>query len=315
MEKIIEVKGLTKSFGDFKAVDNLDFDVNRGDVYGFLGPNGAGKSTTIRMLLSLVQPDTGTIRIFGKDLSKDRDKIMANIGCIVEKPDFYKYLSARKNLEILGRYNKVPSSKSKIEELLEFVGLAGRGDDLVKGYSHGMRQRLGIAQAMLHDPDLIILDEPTTGLDPQGIIDIRNLIVYLSKDRGKTIFLSSHILHELELVASSMAILNKGKLVIQGELKTLLDDNDRVVEIKTSRPDDALIILKEADFNYSSNINSEGLIEIHLPYNAIPAIVACLVEKGISVYSVESRRRLEDLFLKLTESAGRMKVKVTGTLN
>lgn len=308
MEKIIEVRGLTKSYGSFKAVDQLDLDVYQGDVFGFLGPNGAGKSTTIRMLLTLIKPDSGDIRIFGKELHEHRSSILSRIGCIVEKPDFYKFLSARKNLEVLAQYNKVRLSKTKIDELLEFVGLKGRGDDVVKGYSHGMKQRLGLAQALLHDPDLIILDEPTTGLDPQGIIDIRNLILYLSKEKKKTIFLSSHILHELELVASRMAILNKGKMVLQGSLSELLHDSDRVVEIRVENPVAVYGALAGTEFDKMRLGYSSSHVQLQLGLPQIPLLLNWMVANNISVFGVESRRQLEDLFLKLTESAERMLV-------
>jgi ABC-type multidrug transport system ATPase subunit len=308
MEKIIEVRGLTKSYGSFKAVDQLDLDVYRGDVFGFLGPNGAGKSTTIRMLLTLIKPDGGDIRIFGKELHEHRSSILSRIGCIVEKPDFYKFLSARKNLEVLAQYNKVRLSKTKIDELLEFVGLKGRGDDAVKGYSHGMKQRLGLAQALLHDPDLIILDEPTTGLDPQGIIDIRNLILYLSKEKGKTIFLSSHILHELELVASRMAILNKGKMVLQGSLSELLHDSDRMVEVRVEHPEMVYNLLANTEFDKMRLGYTVSHVQLQLGLPQIPLLLNWMVANNISVFGVESRRQLEDLFLKLTESAERMLV-------
>jgi ABC-type multidrug transport system ATPase subunit len=308
MEKIIEVRGLTKSYGSFKAVDQLDLDVYRGDVFGFLGPNGAGKSTTIRMLLTLIKPDGGDIRIFGKELHEHRSSILSRIGCIVEKPDFYKFLSARKNLEVLAQYNKVRLSKTKIDELLEFVGLKGRGDDAVKGYSHGMKQRLGLAQALLHDPDLIILDEPTTGLDPQGIIDIRNLILYLSKEKGKTIFLSSHILHELELVASRMAILNKGKMVLQGSLSELLHDSDRMVEVRVEHPEKVYNLLANTEFDKMRLGYTVSHVQMQLGLPQIPLLLNWMVANNISVFGVESRRQLEDLFLKLTESAERMLV-------
>ena len=308
MEKIIEVRGLTKSYGSFKAVDQLDLDVYRGDVFGFLGPYGAGKSTTIRMLLTLIKPDGGDIRIFGKELHEHRSSILSRIGCIVEKPDFYKFLSARKNLEVLAQYNKVRLSKTKIDELLEFVGLKGRGDDAVKGYSHGMKQRLGLAQALLHDPDLIILDEPTTGLDPQGIIDIRNLILYLSKEKGKTIFLSSHILHELELVASRMAILNKGKMVLQGSLTELLHDSDRVVEVRVEHPEMVYNLLANTEFDKMRLGYTVSHVQLQLGLPQIPLLLNWMVANNISVFGVESRRQLEDLFLKLTESAERMLV-------
>ena len=309
MEKVIEVRGLHKNYGSFNAVDNLDLDVYKGDVFGFLGPNGAGKSTTIRMLLSLIKPTSGSIKVFGKDLASNRNEILGNIGCIVEKPDFYKYLSARKNLELLAGLSNVKNSSKKIDELIDFVGLTGRGNDYVKNFSHGMKQRLGIAQALLHDPELIILDEPTTGLDPQGIIDIRNLILHLSKVQGKTVFLSSHILSEMELIASRMAVINKGKTVAQGELRTLLNDENRIVRIHTDRVVEAEILVKNsAQWNaIYKGLDEDGLsFQIHL--EDIPKLNLFFVENGFQVFALESRRQLEDFFLKMTESAERMPI-------
>ena len=192
-QTIIKVEHLAKNFGSFEAVKDVSFAVNKGDVFGFLGPNGAGKSTTIRCLLSLIQPDKGTIELFGKSLNNDRSAILRNIGSIIEKPDFYKYLSAQKNLEIFARVSGAQVSSKEIAEMLDFVGLGNRAKHKVKGFSHGMKQRLGIAQTLLHKPELIILDEPTTGLDPQGIIEIRNLILRLKNEQNKTILLSSHL--------------------------------------------------------------------------------------------------------------------------
>lgn len=300
MNKIIDVIGLTKSFGANKAVNELNLSVYEGDVFGFLGPNGAGKSTTIRMILSLIRPDNGQIKIFGKNLLDDRISILNRIGCIIEKPDFYKYLTARKNLKLLAHYNGVDASDKKIDEVIELVGLQGRSDESVKGYSHGMKQRLGIAQALIHDPDLIILDEPTTGLDPQGIIDIRNLILYLSKEKGKTVFLSSHILYEIELVANRMAILNKGKLVVQGEVKDLLNSEDSIVEIQMSDPHIAKTKLKESLNIDSTVIDDNENLRCDLDAEKVPAIISFLTEHGFKIYQVKSRRHLEDLFLKLT---------------
>lgn len=300
MNKIIDVIGLSKAYGANKAVDGLDLSVYEGDVFGFLGPNGAGKSTTIRMILSLIRQDSGQIKIFGKNILDDRISILNRIGCIIEKPDFYKYLTARKNLKLLAHYNGVDASDKRIDEVIELVGLHGRSDESVKGYSHGMKQRLGIAQALIHDPDLIILDEPTTGLDPQGIIDIRNLILYLSKEKGKTVFLSSHILYEIELVANRMAILNKGRLVVQGEVKDLLNSEDSIVEIQMIDPQNAKAKLKEA-LNIDSVVLEDGEnLRCDLDAEKVPAIISFLAEHGFKIYQVKSRRHLEDLFLKLT---------------
>jgi ABC-type multidrug transport system ATPase subunit len=308
MEQILKVRGLEKSFGDFKAVDGLDLDVYRGDVFGFLGPNGAGKSTSIRMLLSLIKPTAGTIEIFGKNFENNRNYILSRIGSIVEKPDFYKYLSAKKNIEIFARLSGVSKSNSQIEELIEFVGLKGRGDDKVKNYSHGMKQRLGLAQALVHDPELIILDEPTTGLDPQGIIDIRNLILYLSKEKNKTIFLSSHILSEMELIATRMAIINKGKCVAQGSIHDLLNDDDRIVTITVSEVDTVLNYINASAWKTHINSVDGDTILFNLTFKQISELNKELVNQGFNIHGLESRRQLEDFFLKLTESAERMMV-------
>lgn len=224
-EPVIEVRGLYKSYGNVHAVNGIDITVNRGDIYGFLGPNGAGKSTTIRMMLSLVRPTAGTISIFGKPLSQHRHAILSNVGCIVERPDFYNYLSARRNLELLAMLSGAVVSKETTMRTLEMVGLASRADSKVKTFSHGMKQRLGIAQALIHNPELIILDEPTTGLDPQGMIDVRNIIVRLARDHGKTVVLSSHLLSEVEQTINRMVIINKGKVLVEGNVDDLVGQN------------------------------------------------------------------------------------------
>lgn len=211
MSSIIQVKDLNKDFGEIKAVSNLSFSVPAGQVYGFLGQNGAGKSTTIRMLLTLIKPSSGTIQIFGMELQKHRKEILRKVGAIIERPDLYKYLTALENLRIFGIMSGIKVSEKKLMDQLAMVGLADRAHSKVKTYSQGMKQRLGIATALVHDPELIILDEPTNGLDPQGIADIRNLILHLKKDLGKTLVVSSHLLGEVELIADSMIIIDKGK--------------------------------------------------------------------------------------------------------
>ena len=243
-ETVIEISGLSKRFKDIRAVNEVDFKVHKGDVFGFLGPNGAGKSTTIRMILSLISPTNGTIKIFGKSLTENRKEILANIGAIVEKPDFYLYLPAIKNLEILARISGKEISQKRILELLELVGLKDRAKSKVKTFSHGMKQRLGIAQALLHNPELIVLDEPTTGLDPQGVKEIRDLIIHLSKDENKTIFLSSHILSEIELVANRMLIINKGSKVVEGEVNQLLSSKTLKVTIEVENVETAKKVLE-----------------------------------------------------------------------
>lgn len=224
MQPVIEIRDLHKSYRHIHAVDGINLTVYQGDIYGFLGPNGAGKSTTIRMILSLVRPTSGTIHIFGKPLSTHREWILSKIGNIVERPDFYNYLSARKNLELLGKLSRADVTRASIYRVLEKVGLASRAESKVKTFSHGMKQRLGIAQALLHNPELIVLDEPTTGLDPQGMVDIRNIILSLAHDHGKTVVLSSHILSEIEQTANRMIIINNGKVKVEGAVSDLVAD-------------------------------------------------------------------------------------------
>ena len=194
----------------------------------------------------MIKPTDGEIRLFEKSLSRDRISILKNIGAIVEKPDFYTYLSAFKNLEILGRLSQTDVSRKRIMEVLEFVGLEKRYKSKVKTFSHGMKQRLGLAQALLHDPDLIILDEPTTGLDPQGMKEIRELIIHLSKEQNKTILLSSHILSEVEIVASRMIILNKGKKIVEGTVSELLNSDELQVTVEVDNLEIAEQKIKES---------------------------------------------------------------------
>ena len=300
-EKIIEIKNLSKQFKEVKAVDELSLSVYRGDIFGFLGPNGAGKSTTIRMLLSLVVPTEGEIKLFGKSLKKDRISILKNIGAIVEKPDFYGYMSAYKNLEILGRLSQTDVSKKRILEVLEFVGLEKRYKSKVKTFSHGMKQRLGLAQALLHNPELIILDEPTTGLDPQGMKEIRELIIHLSKDENKTIFLSSHILSEVEIVATRMIILNKGKKVVEGSVAELLNRDELKVTVETENAAEAERIVKESKWRDKLNSSANNKLIFTLRQNEISELNKYLVEKGIDVDALIPTRSLEGYFLEITD--------------
>jgi ABC-2 type transport system ATP-binding protein len=298
-EKIIEVNNLVKHYGKFKAVEDVSFDVYRGDVFGFLGPNGAGKSTTIRTLLTLIKPTAGEIRVFNKDLKTNRNDILRRIGCIVEKPDFYKYLSAEKNLEIFARLSDVNVTKSKIHEIIEFVGLKGREQDKLGGFSHGMKQRLGIAQTLIHDPELIILDEPTTGLDPQGIIDIRNLILRLRNEHKKTVLLSSHILSEIELIANRMVIINKGKTIVQGSVTELLNAQELIVSFTVDNKEKAKQLLLNSPSKFAIEESNDNNLLLHISQEKIPAINKLFCENGLNVYSIEAKRKLEDYFLKL----------------
>jgi ABC-type multidrug transport system ATPase subunit len=302
-EKIIEIKGLTKKFKDVKAVDELSLNVNKGDIFGFLGPNGAGKSTTIRMLLTLIRPNTGTIRLFDKPLNEERALILRDVGAIVEKPDFYNYLSAYKNLEILGRISGREVSSNRIMEILETVGLKERRTSKVKTYSHGMKQRLGIAQALLHDPELIILDEPTTGLDPQGMKEIRDLIIHLRDEKNKTIFLSSHLLSEVEQIANRMIIINKGKTVVEGFVQDLLNSAELKVTFEVDDLDAAKRLISQSRWDDKLESTTNKKLIFNLSSEEIASLNKYFVDNDISVSAVIPTRSLEEYFLKITVDA------------
>ena len=234
MNHIIEVKNLTKKFKDIVAVNDLSFTVFEGDIYGFLGQNGAGKSTTIRMLLTLIKPSSGSIAIFNKNLFSNREEILRQTGAIIDKPDLYNYLTAYENVGFLAKLSGKAASTDSIMKFLQMVGLSERAHSKVKTFSQGMKQRLGIAVALVHNPSLIILDEPTNGLDPQGIADTRELIKGLSYQHGKTVMVSSHLLSEIELMANRILIIHKGKKIVEGSSKELLDPSKTLVEIHTT---------------------------------------------------------------------------------
>jgi ABC-type multidrug transport system ATPase subunit len=302
-EPIIEIRGLQKNFGSFTAVKDVSFTVNKGDVFGFLGPNGAGKSTTMRCMLSLIKPNAGQIHIFGKNLFEERNAILAKVGSIVEKPDFYKYLSALKNLEIFARISGAAVSQKTIYETLEFVGLSGREKDKVGGFSHGMRQRLGIAQTLLHQPELIILDEPTTGLDPQGIIEVRDLILRLKHEQNKTVILSSHQLAEIEHVANRMVIINKGQTIIEGSVSELMNAQETILAIELlDKGQQALEFLQGKFSAGKAVLISPKKLELTIERNLVPTLNAALVNAGFEVVALEPKRTLEDFFIQMTQS-------------
>jgi ABC-2 type transport system ATP-binding protein len=268
-------------------------------VYGFLGQNGAGKSTTIRMLLSLIKPTSGEINIFGKNLFTHRSEILKQAGAVIEKPDLYKYLTAYQNLSIFAKMSGMKITRQLIMQQLEMVGLAERATSKVKTFSQGMKQRLGIAVALVHNPRLIILDEPTNGLDPQGIADMRNLILQLSKEMGKTIMVSSHLLSEIEIIANRILIINKGKKVVEGNAAELLDPAKTIVQIETT--DNLAAQSKLALSKWASFILPSGdIIKIQMNKTGIPEIVHDLNQMGIGIISVQPRHSLEDYFLSLT---------------
>jgi ABC-2 type transport system ATP-binding protein len=292
---ILEVKNLSKSFGGKEILKDVSFSLDKGDILGFIGPNGAGKSTTIKCILGLNSLTKGTVLIDGHDITKEFSKAMVKVGAIVENPDLYMYLSGKQNLRLIANYYDGINGE-KIEDVVKLVGLENRINDKVSKYSLGMKQRLGIAAALLNDPDLLILDEPTNGLDPEGIRDLRNLLKKLAKDKNIGILISSHNLAELESFCSSYCIIQNGKIISQTTAKDLKKDDDSVYTImldKTRGVKKALGI--EVD------VVSDDEIRIHAQKEEIPDIISTLVKNDFRIYSVtEDELSLEDAFLKKT---------------
>jgi ABC-2 type transport system ATP-binding protein len=298
---VLRTHSLGKRYAKRWAVNDLNLEVPRGEVFGFLGPNGAGKSTTIRMLLSLIAPTRGSVSLFGEQLRRHRGAVLSRVGGLVERADFYQYLSARRNLEIVGALRGGLSHR-EIDEVLNLVGLQHRAGDRVKTFSHGMKQRLGIAQALLGNPELIILDEPTTGLDPQGIKEVRDLVKRLSGERSLTVFLSSHLLSEIEQTATSMAIINMGVLVVQGRVQDLLTSGESVVRVDARPVDAAESLIRQQRF--VRNVTRSGAtLEVNMPLDQVSVLNTALVSTGIEVNALIPRRSLEDYFLSITEGA------------
>lgn len=299
MASIIEVKELTKQFKELTAVDALSFSVPKGEIYGFLGQNGAGKSTTIRMLLTLIKPTAGSISILGKELLHNRREILQQVGAIIEKPDLYKYLTALENINIMARLSGVKLSKAELLQHLDRVGLKERAASKVKTFSQGMKQRLGIACALVNNPQLVILDEPTNGLDPQGIADVRNLILSLSRDEGKTIFISSHLLSEVEMIADSMLIIDRGKKVAEGKVNDLLHPSETLVQLDAASNSETRTLLNQSQWQAFLQDGDEGIL-LKMHRDQVPQLNAFLVQHGVRVYSLRSKHSLEDYFLSLT---------------
>lgn len=307
MEHIAEVKGLTKRFRDFTAVEDLSFAIGKGEIYGFLGPNGAGKSTTIRMLTGLIHPTAGEVLIDGESFNSNRRRALQQIGAIVERPDMYKYLSAWDNLRIFAKLSRKSIPVERLHEVIDLVGLKGREHDKVKAYSQGMKQRLGIAIALVHDPELLILDEPTNGLDPQGIAEMRELIKTLGTQMGKTVLISSHQLYEIEQVATHMLIIHKGKKVVEGKVSELLNPNETIFEVRIL-PDDGIVSkLQEKGWGqYVAEGGNSSTLLFRMHPRKMPGLNKYLVEEKVHVLEIRSKHSLEEYFLSLTneENAG-----------
>ncbi|MBI3136881.1 MAG: ABC transporter ATP-binding protein [Bacteroidetes bacterium] len=295
--KLLEVEQLNKSFKDFQAVKNLSFSVNQGDIYGFLGPNGAGKSTTLRMILGLIYPSGGSIRFKGELITPASRNYLSHIGALIERPDFYTNLTAYQNLSIFAKLSAIQNRENRIQEVLREVKLDDRQHSKVKSYSQGMKQRLGIAQAILHKPDLIILDEPSNGLDPQGQADMRELILRISREMNITVILSSHILSEIEQIANRMLIISRGEKLREGGVKELMAADEMNVDVKTDRPQEAAKMLLAA--GYSAEMYN-GYLRVRCDEAGIPEMTKTLLTAGFLIYEIKQLRTLEEYFIHVT---------------
>lgn len=294
-ELLIETNNLSKSFGERKIINNLNLKVEKGDIYGFLGANGSGKTTTIRMILGLIFPSAGQISLNGSNISKDFKKAITKVGAIVENPSFYTYLSGEENLKLMANLHS-GLEKNRVAEVLEIVKLSERKKDKVKSYSLGMKQRLGIAMALLNKPTLVILDEPTNGLDPQGMKEIKDTIIQLSREEGITFFISSHLLHEVEQICSKVGILKNGKLVVQDSINELLKSQFEDIDIITPNKEKAMELLNKVDFVKTVRYSENGII-INLPKGNSSKINQLLVSNNIEVITLTVRNNsLEKIF-------------------
>jgi ABC-2 type transport system ATP-binding protein len=303
-EIVLSAEHLTKRFGRREAVSDVSFDVRAGEVFGFLGPNGAGKTTTIRMLVGLARPDHGRVQIRGLDLSRNFEKAMGHVGCIVEAPDLYKYLTGRENLLHFSRMLPEGAAE-RIPELARLVALSERLDEKVSTYSLGMRQRLGIAQALLGNPDILILDEPANGLDPAGIREIRQLMRHLASERGIAVFVSSHLLSEVEQTCDRVAIIHRGRTLAAGPVRELVDrvasDRLRLIARPVKRAAEILAPFGAAEIAADDRGADEGAIDARIPKERVPDALRALTAAGVDVFAVErSLTSLEEVFLEVT---------------
>lgn len=298
----IRIENLHKHFGRrekkrVQAVKNLNLEIAAGQVYGFLGPNGAGKTTTIRMILDLIRPSQGDVYLFGKHVQRERE-VLQRVGSLVEGATFYPFLTGRNNLEVLALTSNLDLPSSRFDEVLEMVDMKERSMRRFAGYSTGMKQRLGIAAAMLTDPDLVILDEPANGLDPHGIAEIRALTRRLADEYGKTVFLSSHQLGEVEQVCDRVAIINQGQLIREGIPSDLVSTKAQF-HIRATPPEQALGVING---QWTTALQSDDTLLADVRYEDMPVLVEKLVQNNIKVYEVYPQRQsLEDYFLSVTE--------------
>ncbi|MBG9554880.1 ABC transporter ATP-binding protein [Cytobacillus firmus] len=303
MDTLVEIQDVTKVIKGRTIIDSVSFDVKKGEVFGFLGPNGAGKTTTIRMLVGLIGITSGDIKILGSSIKTDFEKAVSHIGAIVENPEMYKFLSGYQNLIHYARMSK-GVTKEKIDETVELVGLADRIHDKVRTYSLGMRQRLGLAQCLLHDPQILVLDEPTNGLDPAGIREIRDHLRMLAREREMAVIVSSHLLSEMEMMCDRIGIIQNGKLIDVQHISDFVQVKEKVYEVEVDDPDKAQRMLKGIYPELPIQVTGNSVF-LPLVRDGIPEMVKEFVSTDIKIFAVrEVTKTLEDRFLEVTEFKG-----------
>jgi ABC-2 type transport system ATP-binding protein len=301
MTAVVEIQNVTKVIKGRTIIDSISFEVHKGEVFGFLGPNGAGKTTTIRMMVGLIGITKGDIKIAGASIKTEFEKAISRVGAIVENPEMYKFLSGYQNLLHFARMSK-GIRKEKIDEVVKLVGLTDRIHDKVKTYSLGMRQRLGLAQCLLHDPEVLILDEPTNGLDPAGIREIRDHLRMLAREKNMAVIVSSHLLSEMEMMCDRIGIIQSGKLIDVQHVQEFVQGTEKLFEIEVGSIEKAMAIIKESYPDLTVE-NTADAIMVPLVKDEIPLLVKKLVEADIFIYGIkEVTKTLEDRFLEVTSS-------------
>ncbi len=297
MKNVLEIKNVSKNIGRRKVLNNISLEVKEGEIYGFVGPNGAGKTTLIKVMLGLYKSKTGTIKIDGYDIKTDFEKAMEAVGAIIENPEMYNYMNGKDNLDLIVRMSK-NTSKTYQEQIIKSVKLGNRINNKVRTYSLGMRQRLGIAQALISKPKILILDEPTNGLDPLGIKELRDLLKKISKEQNIAVFISSHILNEIELICDKIAIIDNGNIIEVKELKDKVQD-EYYVTLKTTPLDKTIKILKQNKYKFKEE---KETLKVLVTEEEIPKINKILVQENINVYEIKKEHKsLEDLFIEKTK--------------
>lgn len=303
MDTLVEIQNVTKTIKGRTIIDSLSFNVNKGEVFGFLGPNGAGKTTTIRMIVGLIGMTSGDIKILGHSIKTEFEQAIKHVGGIVENPEMYKFMSGYQNLVHFARMSQ-GITKEKIAETVEFVGLTDRIHDKVKTYSLGMRQRLGLAQCLLHDPKILILDEPTNGLDPAGIREIRDHVRKLAREKGMAVIVSSHLLSEMEMMCDRIGIIQQGKLIDVQLMTDFVQGNEKIYEIEIEGKEAASRIVKDMYPDSRVQLTENG-IALPLKKEKVPEVIKRLVNQDIQIYGVkEVAKTLEDRFLEVTSQKG-----------